>query len=215
MNTAKLTTLFIVLSLSAGVALAQPAVTTGTADQRPRPRPEGRMMGGEQRDSPGAKLRIAHTIESLTEEQKSKIAEFMEARKEQFDQMRQEMREAMQKMRSATDRESRRTAMQPLRERHESARQEVDTFLKGILSAEQLQELEEKAKTMMQRGRMGRRGDDDRATTGPRPGAMGAMDGRRGAREGQRPNRKRPAGPHPSDEAVTTGTADNPFAATE
>ncbi len=220
MKTMTIAALFAAMSLMPSLAVAQPAETTGTEQraQRPggargegRPGGEGRQGEGRMGGSPVDKLRMAQTLDSISAEQKGKISEFMEARKPQFDGMREEMRTAMQAARENSDRDARRKAMEPLRQKHEALRTEVDTFLKGVLTADQQQELETKAKDMTERGRErmgGRRGPDDASTTG-------ARQGRRAGRDGQRWNREKPgsdANATTQDAATTGAAAANPFA---
>lgn len=222
MNTMKLTALFAVMSMATGIAFAQPAATTGTAmmagqEQEAAAKPGRGQMGGDQA-GPFAKLRVASSLPSVTDEQRQTLDAFMEQRKPQADTMREEMRTAMQQAKQATDRQARQAIMQPLRQKMETAQQEIDALLTATLTPEQLTQVNEKAGDMMkQAGRERVRGNENKpaGAEADKPGRAGKKDakGKKAGKDGKRPNRD--AAPM-ADDAATTGTqAPNPFATTE
>jgi polyhydroxyalkanoate synthesis regulator phasin len=177
---------------------------------------------GNQQAGPFAKLQIAKNLPSITEEQRQTLDDFMEQRKAQAETMREEIRTGMQEARQATDRQARQAIMKPLREKMETAQQEVDTLLQSTLTAEQLTEVNTKAAdAAKQPGRDRMRGGDDNMTTGAKAGKAGKVGkkgakGKKAGRDGKRFDRENnPADGTMSEDSdsSTTGTgAANPFA---
>lgn len=209
MNIMKLTTFFAVMSMAAGVAIAQPADTAGTmmaGQEQGRPGPRGQMNAPE--PGPFAKLHVAKGLPTLTPEQTQALDAFMEQRKAQAETMRLEMRTAMQQARDATDRQARQAIMQPLRQKMETAQQEIDAFLTATLTPEQLTEVNQKASDIMKKAGRDRMAGNDRMATGAKEGKAGKKGGK--GKDGKRP--KPDADPMSSDAASTGTAAANPFA---
>lgn len=213
MKTLKITALLAALSVASGIAMAQPAETTATERMGARGDRPGMMDRQQEGAGPHAKLAIASRLESLTEEQKTKVEALIQEGRAEMQSLRQEMRTAMEQARAATDREARRKIMEPIRQKHEAIQQRVDTALQGILTPEQMQEINQRAEKLREkmgdRMREGRRGDD--ATTGARKGKAGKPDGEGKNRRGER-RRGDKARPAADDAATTASDAPNPFA---
>ena len=204
MKSLKLTSVFAVMAMAAGVAIAQPPppAPDGAAPARGEGRGEMRRGGDA---GPFAKLMAASRLASLTPEQKAKVDALLAEKKPQADAMREEMRTAMQ---SATDREARRAAMEPLRQKHEAAQKEIDAALGAILTPEQMTELNKKASEMREgmRERMGGRrgGPDDASTTAS---AKANDDGKKGKKGKKGDGKGKKDRKDSKADSASTGTA--------
>lgn len=168
MNKMKLTTLFAAISLTAGLATAQPATPTPVASEvnpavvtpavTPAEDSEQPAAPGRRGDSarpgkegargamgPFSKVGLAERLETLTAEQKASLKKFAEENKDDAQALQKEFRDTMDQARAATDKEARKAAMTGIREKFKGAEAKVDNFLKQTLTAEQQTELQQKA----------------------------------------------------------------------
>lgn len=184
-------------------------ITTMTAAEANANFAGQRTRTGERvrRDNAGpfAKLTTAQRLDSLTEEQRTRIQEFIDQNKAEGEQLQAEFREAMQQARNTTGtREVRRDAMQGVRQKFQAAEQRIDTFLQEVLTEEQQNDLRQRATRLRdnagQRVRGIRDGSTTATATGERPerrgwgqrnnrnerGERGDREDRRARREAQR-----------------------------
>lgn len=226
MNT-KFTLSLAALMLVGGLAVAQPAdepattaVTTATVTTTTTPAKRGGEEGRRMRpqgQGPFARLHIARRIEDLTDEQKTKIDQFLEKEKANGEALQGEFREAMQKARESTDREARRAAMKDVQEKFRAADEKVDAFLKETLTDVQQTRLKEQAGALRKRAGQRVRKMRDAKTTATASEGRGwekstrerpMKDHKPGKAKGDKPGGKKGKKMHKQDGAASPASAD-------
>lgn len=221
MKTTKFVTMLAVMALSTTMAVAQPApdgATSVTQQKKAQKTMQGKrgQRGDARAGGPFVKIGQAKRLESLTPDQKTKLDNFVQENKAEAEALQKEFREAMKDAREATTRDGRREAMRDARVKLKAGEEEVDAFLKGLLTEEQQAELKSNAAGIRERAinRARKVREGDKRSTGSMEGKRKEWKKRDHKSDGAKAGKKRWEKKNKTTGAAsanTTSTAVSPF----